>query len=199
MIIRLRLFRYVLLLAITMAMLIPGIAHGLGQGMYTLKYVDGPNLILVTPNIYKTESGIPIQYNLRLYNEVGQPVNFTNAHSEVWMGDKQLTSQNLRRSPNNDTTLFHTYKKQGLYTIKVTFMDNSKKVAAGEFPITVTKGKSFGFFSGAFTIQTGVAFLLGMLVCLAFVYYKTIFRGVKRAWRVTQKRFRSLRKTRNSS
>lgn len=138
--------------------------QAMGQGMYTLKYVDGPNLILVTPNVDETESGTPIQYNLRLYDEHGKPVPFSNVRATIMAGTKETFSQNLRRSANNDTTLYYTYPKQGTYTIKAVFMENGKQVAKSEFPITVAKGKNQGFWITAFTMQTLLAFVLGIVL-----------------------------------
>lgn len=130
-------------------------------GMYTAKFVDGSNLILMTNNVHNTQAGAPITYNLRLYDMEGRPITFSNVQMELKHGNKTLLDQNLRRSVDEDASFEYTFARQGAYNLVVRFMDNDKQVAQGEFPLVVSKGVDEGFFAGAFTPQTAIAFGLG--------------------------------------
>lgn len=142
-------------------LLVSGYGQAMG-GMYTAKFVDGSNLVIMTNNAHNTQAGIPINYNLRLYDMEGKPITFSNIQMELRHGDKTLLSQNLRRSVNDDASFEHTFAKQGAYNLVVHFMDNDKHVAQGEFPLVVNKGVDEGFLADAFTPQTAVAFGLGV-------------------------------------
>lgn len=149
-----------LVVVLVLILLVSGYGQAMG-GMYTAKFVDGNNLILMTNNAHNTQANVPITYNLRIYDMDGKPIHFGNVQIELQHGTKTLLSQNLRKSVNDDASFEYTFGRQGAYNLVARFMDNDKQVAQGEFPIVVNKGIDEGFFAGAFTPQTAIAFGLG--------------------------------------
>lgn len=142
-------------------------AHG---GMFTAKYVDGNNLILLTDNAHGAESGIAIKHNLRLYDMTGQPIPFETAQVSFSLNGKQVTTESVQRSDNGDVTVTYTYPKQGSYMLAVSFLDNDKQISKADFPIVIKKGAGDSFFAGFATIQTAIAFAVG--IGLASAYFK---------------------------
>lgn len=136
-----------------------GQGHG---GNYTAKYVDGANIIILTNNVQETVSGVPIEHNLRLYDMTGQPVPFDAAAIEVKKASESLKKQTVPVSGTADIVFKYAYPKQGTYTILVSFLDHDKQVSRAEFPVVVSRGPSQSVFANAFTIETGLAFMLGL-------------------------------------
>lgn len=129
--------------------------------MFTAKYIDGTNIVLLTNNVHETNSGLPITYNLRIYDTEGKPISFGNAQLELLQDKHVLQSHNLRWTPNNDASIALTFPKQGTYLLKVRFLDNDKQIAQGEFPIVVSKGPNQSWTKDIFTPVTGMSFALG--------------------------------------
>ena len=77
------------LLVVLYALLLPVSvsAHG---SLFTYKYIDGANMVMVTHNVHDTQSGLPITYNLRLYSLDGQLVPFQKVQTLVKRGDTTL-------------------------------------------------------------------------------------------------------------
>ncbi len=162
-------------LALLVTILLPSVSHAMPHGgVYAAKYIDGSNVVIISNNAPDMQSGILITYNLRIYDREGQPISFTNAHTEIKSGSNVIDTQQLRVSQDNDTNLLYTYKSQGAYVIFVKFTDHDKLVAKGEFPIVVNKNANQGFFADLFTVYTGVTFLLGVGVAQLYRVRKQV-------------------------
>lgn len=142
-------------------------AHG---SIFTYKYIDGANMVMVTHNVHDAQSGQAITYNLRLYSLDGQLVPFQKVQTQIKQGGNSIFAKELPKSPNDDVNLEYTYPSQGEYVLAATFLDSDKQIAYGEFPIAVAQGLDGSFFANAFTPQTAVAFTLG--VCATALYVK---------------------------
>lgn len=160
-----KLLRY---LAATAAFLLVTATSAAAHGtIYTFKYIDGANMVMVTHNVHDAVSGIPINYNIRLYSLDGQLVPFNKVHATMKQGDTLLQAQDLPFSASNDANLTFTYPNQGAYTLTLSFIDNDKQVSHAEFPIAVQKGLGEGLF--IFIAHTAIVFLLGMGAGLAIL------------------------------
>lgn len=148
----------VAVLALLLAIPLPALAHGT---LFTFKQIDGEQLIMVTHNVHDARAGVPITYNLRLYNIDGQLLAFQKVEAEVKLQGKSQTQQTVSVTPNADANFTYAFPHQGEYQLLLTFLDNDKQVAHGDFPIIVEKGLDKNFFAPFFTPHTGLAFLLG--------------------------------------
>lgn len=174
------------LLVVLYALLLPVSvsAHG---SLFTYKYIDGANMVMVTHNVHDTQSGLPITYNLRLYSLDGQLVPFQKVQTLVKRGDTTLFTKELTMSPNDDVNVEYTYPSQGDYKLVATFLDSDKQIAYGEFPIAVAAGLNGSFFANAFTAQTAVAFTLGVCAT-AFYVRRDQFKLPKRLQKLLPKK-----------
>lgn len=146
-------------------------AHG---SIFTFKYIDGENMIMVTHNVHDAQSGLPITYNMRLYTLDGQLIPFQKAQAEVKQASKVLHTEELQMSPNHDVNLTYRYPTMGDYELSVRFLDNDKQVAQAKFPIAVARGVDENFFAGAFTLQTLTAFALGIGATILYTKRRSI-------------------------
>lgn len=149
------------LLSLAMLLLLPlrAAAHG---SVYTFKYVDGDNFIMVTHNVHDARAGAPITYDMRLYTLEGEPVHIEAVAVRVMRGSRVVHQQRLPIRQYDQAQLTYTYPTSGKYLLTLDFLDHAKQVAHGEFPIQVEKGLDDGFWDSAFTRQTLVALLAGM-------------------------------------
>ena len=146
--------------AVLLALTIPVSTHAMA-GMYTAKYVDGPNIVLLTNNVHDTRPNMPILYNLRIYDTNGKPVTFGNVQISLKRGEKILQEYNVHRTEHNDGSITLTYPKQGSYTLVTRFLDNDKQVAWGEFPIVVSKNTEQGWLTDLLSLPTAVGLVIG--------------------------------------
>lgn len=144
-------------LAIALLFLTPisASAHG---AIFTYKYIDGDNLVMVTHNVHDAQAGAPITYNLRLYNMDGQLIPFQQVQTKVQQGGKTVHEQTIPVTQDNEANLVYTYPTEGTYVLALTFLDQDKQIAHGEFPIVVAKGLAGNLF---YIITLAVAFVLG--------------------------------------
>jgi hypothetical protein len=133
-------------------------AHG---SLFTFKQIDGTNVIMVTHNVHDAQSGIPITYNLKLYDIDGKLMAFQKVEAEVRQNNSSQAKKTLDVTTNQDTNFTYSFPRQGEYQLLLTFIDNGKSAAHGDFPIIVQKGLEQNFFADFFTAQSLVAFLLG--------------------------------------
>jgi len=131
-------------------------------GMYTAKYVDGPNVVIMSNNVHETQANVPVAYNLRVYDLEGKPLNFGNIDVQVKQGKKTMEQHNVRHSQNGDASITLTFPRQSTYLLEARFMDNDKQVARGEFPIVVSKSPNQGWLKTLASWQTVVGFVLGV-------------------------------------
>lgn len=152
----------------------PGFAMAPHGGVYSAKYVDGDNVVLISDNVPEAQAGIAVTYNLRLYDREGVPIPFTNVLTTFKQDTKVTDEQRLRVSSNGDTSLVYTYPQQGTYNLTAAFLDHDKQVAKAEFPIVAAKAPASGPFADLFTVSAGVAFLLGIGVSQLYVLRKQL-------------------------
>ena len=95
---------------------------------------------MVTHNVHDAQSGVPITYNVRIYDMTGKPVPFSTVAVEMKRGSRSLEKQTLTRTDNADAVFTYSYPRQGEYTLFVRFMDGDKRVAGSNFPIVVAAG-----------------------------------------------------------
>lgn len=155
--------RFIPIVTLLLVLLLPAAVNAHGA-IFTYKYIDGDNLILVTHNVHDAQAGAPVTYNLRLYTMEGQVTNFEAAEVKVSRGKDILRTQKVTATDYNDANFSYAYPKKGNYTLSLTFLDHDKNVSHGEFPIVVADGATSGFWDKAFTLQTVVAFLIGGVV-----------------------------------
>ncbi|HET9412351.1 MAG TPA: hypothetical protein VFO38_05970 [Candidatus Saccharimonadales bacterium] len=160
-----KLLRY--LAATTIFLLVTATSAAAHGSIYTFKYIDGANMVMVTHNVHDAVSGIPISYNIRLYSLGGQLVPFQKVHATMKQGDSLLQAQDLPFSANNDANLTFTYPHQGAYTLTLSFIDNDKQVSHAEFPIAVQKGLGESLL--IFIAHTAIVFLFGLGAGLALL------------------------------
>jgi hypothetical protein len=152
-------------------------AHG---SLFTFKQIDGTNVVMVTHNVHDAQSGIPITYNLKLYNIDGQLMPFQKVEAEIQQNNSSLTKQTLNATANQDANFTYSFPKQGEYKLLLTFIDNGKPAARGDFPIIVQKGLDQNFFADFFTTQSLVAFLLGAGAVAAYWQRKKLLAKLAR-------------------
>lgn len=146
--------------ALLLVLAIPTVAFAHGSS-FSFKYIDGSNVVMITHNVHDLQAGVPISYNVRLYDMEGKPVPFDTVQTEFKLGAKSIDKQTLNRSQNNDVTLTYTYPEEGEYTLTTTFFEGEKQVAHGEFPIVAEKGHDNNLLATIFSTPVILAFLLG--------------------------------------
>jgi hypothetical protein len=148
---------------------IPGVAQA-DENSFTYKYIDGPNMIVVTHNVHHPQAGAPVTYNLRLYErEKGLPASFERVRVTISQDAKAVFGKSLTVSPYNDTDFSYAYPDPAEYTLSVQFLGQDRTIASGEFPIVVEPGLQKSGWLSLFTIQTGAAFLLGIGTATLFM------------------------------
>jgi hypothetical protein len=157
-----------LLVSVLLSLLIMPAAVSAHGAIFTYKYIDGSNMVMVTHNVHDPQAGASITYNLRLYTMDGQPIRFQGVESQVKRGTKVLHAQTVPATDFDDANFTYTYPRQGNYTLDFTFVDNDKQVAHGEFPVVVAKGLDSGLLTDVFTITTLIAFVAGAAAATVF-------------------------------
>lgn len=137
------------------------------ESAFTLKYIDGKNLVVATYNVHEVEPGLPITYNWRIYDTSGVPVAYKTMHISLVHGDKVVYEKMLKASGYNDSDWVYRYPENGEYMLHVHFMDGDTHIATGEFPILV-EGHARGLPDGIINTQTLLAFAAGV-VCVKAV------------------------------
>ncbi len=153
------------LFVVLLVVLAPAAAYA-HDDVYSFKYVDGEHIVIGHQNVHDAATGIPITYNLRVYDLVGQPLSFTTVQVTIMRDSTVVLDKVLPMSENNDTVFKHEYSETGNYLLQLDFMTADEEVLAqAEFPFVVQKGLTS---SGAiFSAPTIIAFLLGILATLA--------------------------------
>lgn len=174
------LFRNTLIALSLLLVLLTGMASADGDG-HTLKYVDGPNIIVVTPNTQHPHVGPAITYNVRLYEAVtGQPTGFERVRVGITQDLQSVYGKSLTVSPYNDADFSFAYPKEGDYTLTLQFFDKDKTTARGEFPILVEADAKKPPLAGFLTVQTGIAFLLGIGIAAFYLKRTRLLSQLKK-------------------
>lgn len=144
----------------------PAFAHG---AIFTYKYIDGDNLVMVTHNVHDAQAGAPITYNLRLYTMDGQLVPFRQVQVKVQRDGQTTNEQTVTnaQSESDELNFVYAYPTEGNYLLSLVFMDQNKQVARGEFPIVVTKGLESSLFIDV--VRMILAFGLGVAATIFYL------------------------------
>lgn len=180
-----KLLRKIIPLALLLVLLFPvsGSAHG---AIFTYKYIDGDNLVMVTHNVHDAQAGAAITYNLRLYTVEGQLIPFEQVKAEIKRGSKVIDRHSVSASDFGDANFLYTYPEQGNYVLSFNFFDHDKHIARGEFPIVVAAGLSTGLATFV-TPKTALAFLLGAgITALYFARKPILARATKLRLRISK-------------
>jgi hypothetical protein len=151
---------------------VPAHAHG---GSYDMKYIDGSNVLLLTFNTHTPVSGLDIEHNLRLYDQLGAPIPYDEVVVEVHTRDKDqsttlrgstlLEEQSATMLATNESKLTVAYPVAGAYTLDVEFRAGGRAISSGSFAVDVGQGASG---PGGFPwIRMGLVLLLGVVVGFA--------------------------------
>jgi hypothetical protein len=146
------------------------------ESVFTYKHIDGENMIIVTHSVPSVQSGIPINYNVRLYNLDGTLVPFSNVHMQIKQQDRTIFETSVPISQHDDVSHDYAYPKEGTYTLAIAVLDNDKQIIAADFPVIVERGVKDSFFDAFFTIQSAVAFVLGAVVFAVVMAYRHSLR-----------------------
>lgn len=141
-------------------------------GMYSAEYIDGSNVVILAQNAHELETGVPISFNIRLYDQQGQPIPFSSLEATIKQNGLSTYHQSLPQSDNGDVTLTATFDNIGAHMLFVSFFDNDKQIAKGEFPLNIKQGASGTFLQTVFSFPVITAFLLGIGTTLIMQRYK---------------------------
>jgi hypothetical protein len=150
-------------------------AHG---SSFNFKYVDGPNVIMITHNVHDPHAGVPLTYNIRLYNLTGQAVPFNKLETEFTLDGRTVYKKTFAPSSNNDVMLTYTYPKEGNYMLHTRILQNGTQIIKGEFPLVVEKGLEESPAS-FFNLRTGFAFIIGIIVSSAYWQQRAMRQTVR--------------------
>ncbi len=133
-------------------------------GMYTAKFVDGQNVVIMANNVHDTQAEVPIAYNLRVYDLEGKPLYFGNVDVRLKQRNKTLEQCNLRGGQDHNASTTLTFPHAGTYVLEARFMDNDKQIARGEFPIVASESPRQGWLTSLASWPTVVGFVIGVAV-----------------------------------
>jgi hypothetical protein len=143
-------------------------------GMYSAEYIDGPHVVILAQNAHELETGVPISFNIRLYDQQGQPIPFSSIEATIKQNGLGIYRQNFPQSENGDVTLTTTFDTVGAHMLFVSFFDNDKHIAKGEFPLSIKQGASKNIMQTVFSFPVVVAFMLGAGTALLARRYKSL-------------------------
>lgn len=165
-------FLKALLATLSLAIAMPHTA-GAMAGMYSAEYIDGPHVVILAQNAHELETGVPISFNIRLYDQQGQPIPFSSIEATIKQHGLGIYRQNFPQSENGDVTLTTTFDNIGAHMLFVSFFDNDKQIAKGEFPLGIKQGASKNIMQTVFSFPVVVAFILGIGTTLIARRYKS--------------------------
>lgn len=163
----------ILIAAACLAIVVPQTSMAMA-GMYSAEYIDGPHVVILAQNAHDLETGALTSFNLRLYDRQGQPIPFSSLEATIKQTGLSIYHQNFPQSENGDVTLTATFDNVGAHMLYVSFFDNDKHIAKGEFPLTVKPGASKTFLQTVFSFPVVAAFVLGIGTTAAFTRYKSV-------------------------
>lgn len=165
-------FLKVLLATLSLIIAIPHTAIAMA-GMYSAEYIDGPHVVILAQNAHELETGTSLSFNIRLYDQQGQPVPFSSIEATIKQNGLGIYRQNFPQSENGDVTLTTTFDNVGAHMLYVSFFDNDKAIAKGEFPLSVKQGANRNILQTIFSLPVAVAFIAGIGASLLTQRYKT--------------------------
>jgi hypothetical protein len=155
------------------------------EPVFTLKYVDGRNIILASSNVHDITAGQPITFNLRVYTIAGVPVVYKSVESVVKHDGEVVFDRTMAASDDNDVNWIYAFDKAGEYDVTLHFANHDEHLARAHFPIAVAgNGKASGQSPSARIVAwpTAAALLLGVGLTLGAQWlFKRPGRGRKQA------------------
>lgn len=142
-------------------------------GMYSAEYIDGPHVVILAQNTHELETGTVISFNIRLYDQQGQPVPFSSIEATIKQNGLGIYRQNFPQSENGDVTLTTTFDNLGAHMLYVSFFHNDKQIAKGEFPLSVKQGANRNILQTIFSPPMIAAFIVGVGTTLLTQRYKS--------------------------
>lgn len=164
-------FLKTLLAALSLVIAIPSSSMAMA-GMYSAEYIDGPHVVILAQNAHELETGTSLSFNIRLYDQQGQPVSFSSIEANIKQNGLGIYRQNFPQSENGDVTLTTTFDNVGAHMLYVSFFDNDKQIAKGEFPLSVKQGANKNILQTIFSFPVIAAFIAGIGTILLVQHYK---------------------------
>ena len=142
-------------------------------GMYSAEYIDGPHVVILAQNAHELETGTSLSFNIRLYDQQGQPIPFSSLEATIKQNGLGIYRQNFPQSENGDVTLTTSFDNVGAHMLYVSFFDNDKQIAKGEFPLSVKQGANKNILQTVFSPPVLIAFVAGIGTTLLVLHYKS--------------------------
>jgi hypothetical protein len=160
-------FLHVLALSLLLVVAWPATARAHDEA-FTLKYVDGNNIIVASYNVHDFTPDLPITFNLRIFTISGVPVAYKSVETVVKKGDEVVFDETMAASNYNDVNWIYAFGKAGDYDLTLQFTDHDAPVAHANFPIQVEghvptdpRGSRIVSWPTAAALLAGVALTLG--------------------------------------
>jgi hypothetical protein len=134
--------------------------------LFSLKYVDGDNIVVASYNVHDFTPGLPITFNVRVYTIAGAPVVYKSLETVVKQRDKVIFDQTFAASDYNDVNWIYAFGGPDKYDITMQFTNHGEHVAQAEFPIQVTHSHSHSLSSRFLGWPTASALLFGIALTL---------------------------------
>lgn len=110
---------------------------------YALKKFVGENISVVNYNVGKIQVGVPVSFNIRLYQiQDGVPVPFDIVAIKISKEGKVISNNPKPISANNDVEYSFTFPEIGQYDFEVDYLKGDQSVAQASYPLLVEAGVS---------------------------------------------------------
>jgi hypothetical protein len=165
-----------LLLSMLLVLVFPATARA-HEPIFSLKYVDGENIIIASYNVHEFTAAQPVTFNLRVYTIAGVPVVYKSVEAIVEQRGKTVFNQTMAASSYNDVNWVYTFPEEGAFDVRLHFTNDDAAVATANFPIDVANVLTGGaapsdrsLTSQIFAWPTGAAFVLGIGLTLLVLW-----------------------------
>jgi len=137
------------------------------DSIFSLKYVDGDNIIVASYNVHDFTPGLPITFNLRIFTISGVPVAYKSVDAVVKRGDEVVFDDTMAASNYNDVNWIYEFDEAGDYDVTLQFTDHGAPVAHAHFPMQVV-GEEHNAPEGSRIVSwpTAAALVLGVALTL---------------------------------
>ena len=125
-----------LLLSLVLVLVFPATARA-HEPIFTLKYVDGENIIIASYNVHEFTAAQPVTFNLRVYTIAGVPVVYKNVEAIVEQQGNAVFDQTMTASSYNDVNWVYAFPEGGAFDVRLHFTNDDAAVATANFPIDV--------------------------------------------------------------
>lgn len=153
-----------LALSVLFVLALPATAQA-HDSIFSLKYVDGDNIVVASFNVHDITAGQQITFNLRVYTIAGAPVVYKSVDTVVRHRDKVVLDRTLAASNYNDVNWIYAFGETGDYDITLQFTSHGEHVARAEFPIKVGHSHSISSQIVSWPTANAVLFGIGLTLC----------------------------------